>query len=275
MKKIAIVGLGWLGMPLALSLIQQGYEVVGTKTTEEGVAAARMSGVVCYQLVLTPEVVCEAADLALLLHHVDTLVITLPASRSVEGSEHYAHAVRMLAQTAMAFDISRIIFTSSTSVYGDAVGRINEDAPLNPVTPAGRVLAELEGWLRALPDVGVDILRLAGLVGKDRHPGRFLAGKTGITGGGQGVNLVHQDDVVAAIELLLRRSRGWHIYNLCAAIHPIKREFYPLLARQLGLPEPQFVEEESQPGRLVDGKRICGELGFKYQYPDPAQMPIS
>ncbi|MCX2959234.1 MAG: NAD(P)-binding domain-containing protein, partial [Serratia symbiotica] len=45
MKKVAIIGLGWLGMPLALSLMSCGYEVVGSKTTPDGVGAARMSGI--------------------------------------------------------------------------------------------------------------------------------------------------------------------------------------------------------------------------------------
>ncbi|MDN6633679.1 MAG: NAD(P)-binding domain-containing protein, partial [Enterobacterales bacterium] len=48
MKKISIVGLGWVGMPLALSLLGRGYQVVGSKTTSDGVEAARMSGIECY-----------------------------------------------------------------------------------------------------------------------------------------------------------------------------------------------------------------------------------
>lgn len=32
MKKVAIVGLGWLGMPLAMSLAARGWQVTGTLT---------------------------------------------------------------------------------------------------------------------------------------------------------------------------------------------------------------------------------------------------
>ncbi|VEB00397.1 Nucleoside-diphosphate-sugar epimerase [Klebsiella pneumoniae] len=39
MKKVAIVGLGWLGMPLALSLTARGWQVTGSKTTQDGVEA--------------------------------------------------------------------------------------------------------------------------------------------------------------------------------------------------------------------------------------------
>ncbi|WP_250148488.1 NAD(P)-binding domain-containing protein, partial [Serratia marcescens] len=95
MKKVAIIGLGWLGMPLALSLMGRGYDVVGSKTTPDGVEAARMSGIECYQLELTPELECDPDDLESLLR-VDALVVTLPARRTVEGSENYFNAVRML-----------------------------------------------------------------------------------------------------------------------------------------------------------------------------------
>ena len=41
MKKVTIIGLGWLGLPLARALIEDGIEVSATKTTSDGVAAAR------------------------------------------------------------------------------------------------------------------------------------------------------------------------------------------------------------------------------------------
>jgi nucleoside-diphosphate-sugar epimerase len=274
MKKVAIVGLGWLGMPLALSLMARGFEVVGSKTTPDGVEAARLSGVECYQLELTPDIICDPDDLEALLN-VDALVITLPARRTAEDSESYLKAVQLLVDNAKAFGVPRIIFTSSTSVYGETTGTVRENAPLQPVSPSGKVLVELENWLHQLPDTSVDILRLAGLVGAERHPGRFLAGKVEVKGGALGVNLVHQDDVIAAIQLLLKLPKGGHVYNLCAPKHPRKSEFYPELAKQLDLTPPQFAEEAEEPGRLVDGGQICKDLGFEYRYPDPARMPVS
>ena len=55
MKKVAIVGLGWLGMPLALSLMARGWQVTGSKTTQDGVEAARMCGIDSYPLRLEPQ----------------------------------------------------------------------------------------------------------------------------------------------------------------------------------------------------------------------------
>ena len=272
MKKVSIVGLGWLGMPLALALNARGYQVTGTKTTSDGVEAARMSGIACYELRLTPELVCDADDLDNVLN-VDALVITLPASRTAQGGENYLLAVQQLVNSALAHGVPRILFTSSTSVYGKGAGNVRESSPLHPETAAGYVLVQLEQWLHALPNTSVDILRLAGLVGPERHPGRFLAGKTHLPDGELGVNLVHRDDVVEAIQLLLQLPAGGHRYNLCAPKHPTKREFYTEQAQRLGVEVPQFNAESERHGRIIDGQLICRELGFEYQYPDPMTMP--
>jgi nucleoside-diphosphate-sugar epimerase len=105
----------------------------------------------------------------------------------------------------------RIIFTIHLGVWRHQQAKKN--SPRNPSTASGRVLKELEDWLHNLPGTSVDILRLAGLVGPARHPG-FFAGKTA-PDGQQGVNLVHLEDVISAITLLLQAPKGGHIYNLC------------------------------------------------------------
>ena len=246
MKKVAIIGLGWLGMPLALALAARGWQVTGSKTTPDGVEAARRCGIDAVQLRLTPETECDAEDLAMLFS-VDALVVTLPASRTAEGGESYMQAVQNVVNSA-----------------------------LQPETVAGKTLAELESWLHDLPGTQVDILRLAGLVGPSRHPGRFLAGKTGLSNGSHGVNLVHLDDVVSAITLLLQTPKGGRVYNLCAPKHPSRDAFYRAVSRQLGLTPPTFLPSPSgETGKLIDGSRICNELGFEYSYDDPAKMPLA
>ncbi len=274
MKKVAIVGLGWLGMPLAMALTARGWQVTGSKTSPDGVDAARRCGIEAFQLVLTPELECEAEELDALMA-VDALVVTLPASRTVKGGEDYMQAVQNVVDTALAKKVPRIIFTSSTSVYGSGEGVMKETSPLQPETVAGKTLVELENWLHDLPGTSVDIVRLAGLVGPNRHPGRFLAGKTGLENGGHAVNLVHLDDVVDAIVLLLQTPKGGHIYNLCASKHPSRDSFYPSVSKQLELEPPTFIDEpERSNGKVIDGSKIVSELGFEYTYDDPMKMPL-
>ncbi len=274
MKKVAIVGLGWLGMPLALALAARGWQVSGSKTSPDGVEAARRCGIEAVQLVLTPELECEAEDLDTLMA-VDALVVTLPASRTVQGGEEYLRAVQNVVDSALANKVPRIIFTSSTSVYGADEGVMKEHSALQPSTVAGKTLVQLENWLHDLPGTSVDIVRLAGLVGPNRHPGRFLAGKSGVEKGGHAVNLVHLDDVVEAITLLLHTPKGGRVYNLCASKHPARDDFYPLVSKQLGLQPPTFAPETQRSrGKVIDGSRISSELGFEYRYDDPLKMPL-
>jgi nucleoside-diphosphate-sugar epimerase len=56
-----------------------------------------------------------------------------------------------------------------------------KESERRPVTASGQVLKELEDWLHNLPGTQVDIVRLAGLVGPGRHPGRFFAGNLRLT----------------------------------------------------------------------------------------------
>ena len=274
-KKVAIVGLGWLGMPLARALVGRGWQVTGSKTTEDGVQAARASGIPASLLTLDPEPQCDPDDLAELLD-VDALVVTLPARRTVETSEQYIQAVQNIVDMALARQVRHIIFTSSTSVYGNLQGEADEESALDPVTPAGGSLVRLEQWLHDLPGTTVDILRLAGLVGPARHPGRFLAGKTGLSHGRQGVNLVHLDDVISAIVMLLEQPAQGAVYNLCAEGHPSREDYYTRLAANAGWIPPVFDGEPATiAGKEVNGQRICRERGFRYQWPDPYDMPFA
>lgn len=78
-----------------------------------------------------------------------------------------------------------------------------------------------------------DILRLAGLVGPGRHAGRFLSGKKQVKGAHQSVNLVHLDDVIFSCDRATACSNeGGRLYNLCAPIHPKKKDFYSRVAAQ-------------------------------------------
>ncbi|VFP88611.1 SDR family NAD(P)-dependent oxidoreductase [Candidatus Erwinia haradaeae] len=277
MKRVAIIGLGWLGLPLGMSLIERSWQVSGSKTTQDGVELIRMSGINSYLLKLTPKLMCNKQDLKNLLN-VDAMVITLPLTQKITSntqSSDYLLAIQNLVNVALNFSITQIIFTSSISVYEKSSCSINENTTVKPHSFTARVLLEVENWLSCLKMVSVDILRLAGLVGPKRHPGTFLVGKTVLKNGYHGVNLVHLDDVVAAIILLLSRSSGGNIYNLSAPEHPARNKFYPQAAKKLGLPPPSFyfnVNDSREFGRIIDGSKICRDLGFVYCYPDPMCM---
>ena len=128
-----------------------------------------------------------------------------------------------------------------------------------------------ESIFQELTSVQTTVLRPAGLVGPNRPPGRFYAGKKDIPGGSAPVNLVHLDDVIGAIQNILEQNAWGGTYNLCATKHPTKAQFYTQAAQSLGLPLPQFDPLPATRFKSVDGSKISRELGFKYQHPDPMQ----
>ena len=96
-------------MPLAMSLAAKGWQVTGSKTTRDGVEAARMCGIDGVELRLEPELICDTDELDELMN-VDALVITLPARRSGPGETFYLQAVQEIVDSAPR-TISRASFS--------------------------------------------------------------------------------------------------------------------------------------------------------------------
>ncbi len=96
-----------------------------------------MCGIDSYPLRLAAQLVCDTEDLDALMN-VDALVITLPARRTGAGEGFYLQAVQEIVDTALAYHIPRIVFTSSTSVYGNVNGTVKENSPRCRKPPADR-----------------------------------------------------------------------------------------------------------------------------------------
>lgn len=259
MKKITIIGLGWLGLPLAESLQKEGWQVAGTKRTVSDLP------VECYPLDLNDlQITPEIEN----LFSAEAMVIALlPSSTS---PEHYFSGIKHLVSKAMEKGLKHLIFISSTSVLPMQSGEFDESAEVEPQ----QLLAKVENWLINQP-LECDVLRLAGLVGKKRHPVLYLAGKQNLSGAEQPVNLVHLEDCIAAISLLLAKPNGKRIFHLCAEHHPTREAYYSEIATRFGLPDLQFSRENQPLVRIVKAEKICRELGFVYRYPDPYYFECS
>lgn len=254
MKQATIIGLGWLGMPLAQHLIRRGWQIKGTK-----------------RQVIDNEIACYPLDLSAFnptlltpLWESKHLIITLPPSTC--SAADYLNGIKRLVLHAISQNVSHIIFLSSTALLPRRSGQFDEQSPIEAANAPA--LAEVEQWLHTLP-IPCDILRLAGLVGKQRHPVFHLAGKLALTGGNQPVNLVHLDDAILAIETLLNQPNGQRIFHLCAPHHPSRQAFYTDMARRFRLPDLQFLPDPEPLDRIILASRIENELSFRYRYPNP------
>ncbi|TCJ96236.1 nucleoside-diphosphate-sugar epimerase [Volucribacter psittacicida] len=270
-KSVSIVGLGWLGLPLAKHLQHLGWQVKGSKRTHEGVEAMRLLRLETYHLELMPEINAAPDDLTHLFS-VDALVINIPPSQYFFDIQQYVIGVENVIQEAVLCGVQHIIFISSTSVFPNKAGRFDESIMPMPDSEIAKGLLEIEQRLLSFQNIDVDIIRLAGLVGTDRHPVHSLSQREQIKQGNQPVNLVHLDDCARAIQLLLETPSYQRLYHLVAPIHPTKQAYYQYAAQKFGINLPPFVCSAQDPQRIIVGDKICQELDFVYQYPDPYLM---
>ena len=260
---ISVLGCGWLGLPLAAELASRGHRVRGSVTHIDKSGVLAEAGVEGHKLELSPTPKGDTDG----FFDADVLVITLPPKRREPGVET-RYPAQIAAALASTPEGTRIILTGSSSVYPDLRRTVTEtDAggDAENISASGRAILAAEHLLRQRNGV---TLRLAGLYGYDRQPGRRLAGRD-VSGGNAPVNLVHRDDVVRAILRVLETDLRGATLNVCAPQHPTRREVYTRQAERLGLAPPNFVEPHMQGYKLVSSEALATTLGFTFRYPDP------
>ena len=251
--RIVVVGLGWLGTALAVDLAARGHDVHGTRTTLEGRSELADRDVTLHRLAARPELEGDAE----VLRGADRVVFCLPPS---DLGDAYGEALARLARGAG--DAGQLVHCSSTGVHPDLPAHPwtrEEDVADDPDPRAARLLEAERAVLAAGPPATV--LRLAGLWGHGRHPVRFLAGRER-PGGDAPVNLVHRDDVIAAVHAVALGEPVTGCYAVVADEHPTRAAFYPAEARRLGLAPPRFGPGPTS-GKRVSGDRLAAATGFR------------
>ena len=254
--KVSILGCGWVGLPLGAALTVKGHEVRGSRTSPERFGELKDAGIEPHIVHLNPEFVGERDFL-----ETDVLVLTLPPERRDDIETYYPAQIKSVLEVAKA---EHIVFTSSTSVYPNLNRTVTEEDAHNPDKRSGRAVLAAEEVLREHTDV--TILRLAGLYGYGRQPGRRLAGQE-VTGGDAPVNLVHRDDVVAVITKVIEENISG-IFNVCADMHPSRREVYTAQAERLGFRPPHFIEPHEVDYKEVSSEKLKG-LGYTFWHENP------
>lgn len=267
LRRISVLGCGWLGFPLAEALVRQGYTVHGSSTSPDTLTRLRASDVRPHRLRVGHEV--EGDDLDTLFG-ADVLIFCLPPSGSETPYPEVARAVRRAAEAAGG---GWLVMTSSTSVYPDLDGVVTEsDAGAHEgvgLHRNGAAVLAAERVFYGAAAFDTTVLRLAGLYGYGRHPARYFAGRQNLSGGDAPVNLVHRDDVIGAVIALLKHDARGATFNVCADRHPTRARIYTEVARRLDLQPPVFDGPEADGYKIVSNERIKTRLDYTFAYPDP------
>ena len=266
--RIGILGLGWLGEPLAEALLEEGYHVTGSSTSLEKVL--RLSSNPYHIVRLSVESDHIAGDASTFFHEVDTVIINFPPKRIPEVESVFVEQIKELIPFLK--DDMNVIFISSTSVYGNTNDWVTEDQEVTPEKASGKALVKAEYLLKQHCGDRLTILRLAGLIGPDRHPGKFLANKRELKNPNVPVNLIHLVDVIGLIKEILTSKTFGITLNGCADKHPERKDFYSKAAKQLGLASPVFIGETQRAFKLVSNQKSKDVLNYSYQFDNPEKI---
>lgn len=266
MKKVSILGCGWLGLPLAEYLIKSGYIVKGSTRTKNDIPHLDALGIEPSLIILDPEIRGEGLNN---FFDSNILIINFPPERRDDIVEYHQLQMESLIKSILHSTISKVLFVSSTSVYPEVNGVVSEGEVQPPSKPSGQALKKVEELLKSYTRFDTTILRLAGLIGYDRKPGRFLAGKKEVKNGQAPVNLIHQDDCVHIIYQIIQQNIWNETFNACADLHPTRKDYYINAANKLRVTPPTFIETASFKYKIVSNEKLKRKLNYKYKYPDP------
>ena len=254
------MGCGWLGLPLAESLLAEGYDVFGSTTHPDKLPVLEASGIKPFLIELdqqNSQVPAQFLD-------ADLLIINIPPGR--KKPEEYLPRLSLLKDRIEISKVRHILFISSTAVYAPETEQADEQASIGEEEKSQR-LFQAEEMFRHLPNTATTILRLAGLIGPKRHPGRFFSGKSEIDNGLAPVNLVHLEDCIRLIKEIISQNYWNQTLHLAAPTHPTKKDFYTEATARYGGILPLFKNEQLS-NKIIDPQKAIAELGFEFNHPD-------
>lgn len=275
MNSISILGCGWLGFPLATSLLTKGYNIKGSSTTASSLDGLKAAGIMPFQIQLKEQEII--GNVAEFLDQTAVLIIAIPPRLRGEivASEtlSFVNKIKTLIPFIEKSSVQKVLFVSSTSVYGDStinpnMQEITEEVKPTPDTESGQQLVIVEQLLQSNKHFKTTVIRFGGLLGADRHPIKFLAGRTKIENPDGPINLIQREDCIGIILKILEvayQDKWGDTFNAVAPQHPSRKTYYQKKAQQFNLPLPTFVENATSKGKIISSKKVETILNYSFQ----------
>jgi nucleoside-diphosphate-sugar epimerase len=266
MKRISILGSGWLGLPLAIELSQANYRIKASSRSPKRLAQLREAGIEAHtydtEALNTQKDTQESGFL-----QADILIINI-TSKNIEA---FTQLIAKIEKST----IQQVLFISSTSVYQNSdhldSAAVTEDdlAALKPCP-----LLEIENLFQDNVHFNTSIIRFSGLIGYQRHPGRFFLTTTDdnsvycktIKNPDARVNMIHRDDCIAIINELITQNCWNEVFNACGSQHPTRREFYHAALSHLGGYEPVFSNQADSLGKVISNQKVKDLLSYSFMH---------
>lgn len=265
--KIAIIGFGWLGLPLGKSLLAKGHKIVGTTTTFSKIKSLEENGFSVELFDLSANL---PQNLNSFFEKTDICILNFPLKRNKSNADIRFYGEQLLKAIQPFFDKTKFIFVSSTGIYPDSItiAKENEFDRLGILNE--NHLAYAEEVLHQNLKERLTIVRMAGLIGEDRQIAKYFAGKVNLPNGKSPVNLIHQKDCIGIIEAIIEKQIWGEIFNACASEHPTKEAYYTFCCDKLKLTKPLYaIEENTFISKIVDNQKSKSLLDYQYELDNP------
>lgn len=264
--RVLIAGCGYAGTALGIELAAAGHTVWGLSRRPSDLPAAIQP--------LAADLT-EPGSLRNLPGDLDAVAYTAAAAAGTEEAyvDAYVRGLHNLLAALEGRDVRRVLFTSSTAVYGQTGGEwIDESSPTEPAHFSGKRLLEAESLVRNGPFPGI-VLRLGGIYGpgRTRLVRQVQSGEARRPAGPGFTNRIHRDDCAGAIAHLLSVESPEPVYLGVDHEPADLGEVMRWLAAELGVAAPP-VEEHPPEGRRARANKRCrnGRLvasGYRFRYP--------
>lgn len=267
MRKVSIIGLGWLGEPLGIHLQEKCFNVFGSTTSEEKSKRLSSKGLKVVRFSLNPHP--EGLGFHALFQS-EILVVNIPPRVRSGNGEFHLEQLKYLRNLIDSSPIRKVIFVSSTGIYPEspAEQNYNEEFPLTLENAGNAILLRAENLMEKGRNFDLTIVRFGGLMGKDRIPGKYFSGKDNVAGHTR-VNFIHQNDGVGILAWIIEKGLWNQTFNGVVPNHPLRREIYEKNAAELGIAPPASYQNEPEGmDRLIDSRKIM-ETGYEFEFPDP------
>jgi nucleoside-diphosphate-sugar epimerase len=249
--------------------LENGFSVNGSTTSVEKLSVLENLGIQPYLVVLSQTLSKGEGDKTIetFLEASKTLIIDVPPKLRGSEKENFVAKIENLIPFIEKSTVENVLFISSTSVYGEENLIVTEETKLNPDTESGKQLVQTEQLLQSNSNFKTTILRFGGLIGEDRHPIKFLAGRKNIENPNAPINLIHQDDCIGIIMEIIELHSWNETFNAVTPFHPSRKEYYTQKAIDLKLDLPEFNAENSNSGKTISSTKIENVLDYKFIKP--------
>lgn len=270
---ISILGCGWLGFPLAQTLLHHEYTVKGSTTSKSKFEILKKNGIQPFMLTV-PDTLNSPSNNS--FWNSNILFLNIPPGRGESDVVNSYHdKIKAVCDRIISSEeenrIEKVIFASSTSVYPSEEGIYSEDdADISDTArPSGTAVLKAEELLFSHSEFETTVLRFGGLYGYDRHPVRYLSGKENLPSPLKPVNLIHQDDCIQIIRKVLETDTVSNAYNAVSDGHPPRKTLYQSAADHFGVEPPSFDSSSDSVNRIISNEKLKRELNYSFIYPNP------